>query len=869
MKRLATLPFLLLFSVPALAQRLPHTGDPEQYDLKFAVDLPHARFEGTEVIRVRLSQPTSRIVLNAAELAFRNVTIDSGGTSQQAAVTLERRNETATLTVMRPLAAGTADIHVAYTGTLNNQLRGFYLSKSSSRDYAVTQFESTDARRAFPCFDEPAYKATFAVALTIDRSDMAISNGRVTSDTPGPGPGQHTLTFSTTPRMSSYLVAMAVGDFQCLEGAVDRVPIRICATPDKKNLGRIALESAQEILKFYNRYYAVAYPFGKLDILAVPDFAAGAMENTAAIFFRETDLLADSDAASVDTRKNIASGLAHEMAHQWFGDLVTMRWWDDIWLNEGFATWMANRPLEAWKPEWNIPVDEELETQKALNLDALRSTHAIRSAVSTPTEIDAAFDPISYEKGAAVLRMIEHYVGADTFRTGINAYLQAHAYANATSEDFWNAIAAASGKPVDRILPTFITQVGAPLVDVSRLTCSGSPTVSTRATFTQERFGNDASVRGKAGWQVPACIKVGGTAEPAEACPVLPPQPRALDVAHGCAPWIFANAGAQGYYRTAYPPALLRGLAPDLSTALTAPERLSLIADEWAMVSSGRHTAADYLTLASGFGRESSSGVLADVVDRLALILQYLTTDASGPRFEAFARGMLRPLFDRLGLSAVPSDPDGRRALRAVVVGALGTTGNDPDIVAQARAALDRSLAGGPTLDPTLAPSLVSIAAAHGDAALYDSLLAAAARAGSPGERSLYLDAAADFRDPAVLTRALQRALTPEVRTQDTALYLAPFFNNPVARPLAWAFVKANWTTLAPKMSVFGGDVALMDGLASFCEAGAREDIKTFFATHKLSDSARPLTQTLERITSCMDLKARQTGVVSGWLANQ
>ena len=465
--------------------------------------------------------------------------------------------------------------------------------------------------------------------------------------------------------------------------------------------------------------------------------------------------------------------------------------------------------------------------------------------------------------------MIEHYVGADTFRTGINAYLQAHAYGNATSEDFWNAIARASGKPVEHILPTFVTQAGAPLIDVSRLTCGGDRPMTTRATFSQERFSIETGVRGKAtGWMVPACLKAGGTTESAD-CPVLPPQPQTLDVARGCAPWIFVNRGAQGYYRTAYPPAVLRALAQDLATALTPPERLSLVADEWAMVSSGRHTAADYLTLAAGYGRESSSGVLADVVDRLAFIRQYLTDDTSRPRFEVFARRMLRPVFDRVGWSAPASDSDDRRALRAVVIAALGTTGNDADIAAQARAALDRSVAGGPSLDPTLAPSLVSIAAEHGDTALYESLLAAAARSGSPGERSLYLDATAGFRAPSVLTRALRRALTPDVRAQDTALYLAPFFRNPVARPLAWAFVKSNWAALAPKMSIFGGDVALMDGLASFCDEGSREDIKAFFATHKLSDSARPLTQTLERITSCMDLKTRQTGVVSGWLANQ
>ena len=264
--------------------------------------------------------------------------------------------------------------------------------------------------------------------------------------------------------MSSYLVAMAVGDFQCLDGAQDGVPIRICATPDKKELGHLALESAQQILKFYDGYFAIKYPYGKLDVVAVPDFAAGAMENTAAIFYRETDLLADAKTASVGTRKKIASILAHEMAHQWFGDLVTMKWWDDIWLNEGFATWMANHPLAAWKPEWHIAVDEATETQTALTLDSLQSTRPIHAKVETPGEIEEAFDAIAYEKGAAVLRMIESYVGPEPFRKGINSYLQGYAYGNAASEDFWSAIARSTDKPVDKILATFVNQPGLPLI---------------------------------------------------------------------------------------------------------------------------------------------------------------------------------------------------------------------------------------------------------------------------------------------------------------------------------------------------------------------------------------------------------------------
>src|SRR4051794_29731607 len=458
---------VLLAPLPASAQRLPTTVAPSHYDLAFVVDLARARFEGTETIKVDVHEQTSNIVLNALEIEFHEATIGIGKAAQTATVTLDEAAQTATLTVPKPLPKGETEIHAKFSGVLNTKLRGFYISQTKLRKYAVTQFESTDARRAFPCFDEPSFKATFAVTLTIDRGDIAISNGKVLSDTPGPAITQHTMKFSTTPKMSSYLVAMTVGDFKCVEGAADNIPIRIWATPDKRDLTHIALESAEQVLRFYNSYYAIKYPFGKLDVVAVPDFAAGAMENTGAIFYRETDLLAETKSASVATRKTIASILAHEMAHQWFGDIVTMEWWDDIWLNEGFATWMANKPLEAAHPEWNVPVDEASENQTALNLDSLASTRAIHAEADTPAQIDAAFDAIAYQKGAAVLRMLESYVGADAFRKGINAYLQAHAYGNATSEDFAKSIAASSGKPVERILPTFVNQPGVPLLDVS------------------------------------------------------------------------------------------------------------------------------------------------------------------------------------------------------------------------------------------------------------------------------------------------------------------------------------------------------------------------------------------------------------------
>ncbi len=854
---------LLLNALPASAQRLPTTVTPDHYDLAFVVDLSRERFEGTETIKAQVAETTARIVLNAVELQFHEVTIGSGANAQKADVALDEPNQTATLTVARPLPKGPTEIHVRFTGVLNHQLRGFYLSTGQGRKYAVTQFEATDARRAFPCFDEPAFKATFALTVSLDRGDTAISNGKVLSDVPGPAVTQHTMKFATTPKMSPYLVAIAVGDFQCLDAAAEGVPIRICATPDKKDLGRIALDFAQQILKFYNDYYSIKYPFGKLDVVAVPDFAAGAMENTAAIFYRETDLLADSKAASVGTRKKIASILAHEMAHQWFGDLVTMQWWDDLWLNEGFATWMANKPLAAAHADWNIAVDEALENQRALNIDSLKSTRPLHVDVRTPAQLDEVFDAITYEKGAAVLRRIESYVGADTFRRGVNAYLETHAYKNATSEDFSKALSGTSGKPVERILPTFVNQPGVPLIDVS-LSCVNNRTT---VTLKQQRFilGSAGTASGER-WQIPICLKAPGQAS--STCDVISDSTATMTVGgSGCVPWVFANAGAQGYYRTAYTSEMLRAIAPRIATDLSAPERVSIIDDEWALVRANRHTVADYLTLAAGFGREHTSGVLDEVTDRLAFIHEYLTTDANQSRFREFMRGLLRPLFDELGFAAAPAEADDRRELRAVVVETLGTTAEDPDVISRARAALDKALAGGPALEPTLAGSIVRAAAAHGDVKLFDALTVAADRAAAPEDHYRYLNALTEFRDPPLIDRALQHTLSPTLRSQDASSYLASFFGNQVARPRAWSFVKAQWPALEPKVAIFGGDTGLVAALGQFCDAKTRDEIVSFFTAHKLQGAVRTLDQTVERINNCIELKEKQTEAVAGWLA--
>lgn len=850
---------------PAFAQRLDGNVIPSRYDLAFDVDLAQARFGGVEIIDVDLTQPSRRIVLHALEIQFQEVTVEAGGQTQRAAVSLDAPTQTAAFTVPRAVPAGPARLHIRYTGILNDKLRGFYLSKANNRRYAVTQLESTDARRAFPSFDEPAMKATFKVSLTIDAADTAISNGRLLSDTPGPGAGRHTLAFSETAKMSSYLVAMTVGDFQCVEGESESTPIRICATPDKRELGHVALDAAKQILTFYNRYYSIKYPFGKLDVVAVPDFAAGAMENTGAIFYREVDLLAESN-ASVATMKRIWLVLAHEMAHLWFGDLVTMRWWDDLWLNEGFATWMEKRPIMAAKPEWKIELDEVADTHVAMNLDSLASTRSIHNTVETPAEIEGSFDRIAYEKGAAVMHMIENYVGTDVFRNGVNAYLEKHAFNNATSQDFWTAMTIASGKPIDRILPTFVNQPGVPLIDVSLACTNGATTL----TLASERFltGGPAATttpRNPA-WQIPICVK---TPAGANACQVITtPQATVTLPGPQCAPWALINTGAAGYYRVAYSTANLRALAADATTHLSDAERLSLAADEWALVSLGKHTVSDYLTLVSGFGKERTSGVVDEVAARLGTTHDYLTTSATRGPFELFVQKLFGPLlFEELTLDGTAADNDDRRALRATVIDVLGGAGNDLNLSATAQATLERAMRGGAPLETTAADAIVRVAARHGDAGLWDRLLQASKDATSPAERYRYLYALGSFQNPTLIDRGLNFSLTSDLRSQDAASFLGRFLRSGAARPRAWSFIKQHWAELAPKVTISLGDVRLVESLGSFCDAESRDDVRRFFTTNKLPAASRALDQTIERINNCIALKERQSASLTSWLA--
>ena len=854
--------FVGVFVPCAAAQRLPQIAAPDNYKLSFTPDFAKDNFSGEEKIQVRVLKASPEIVLDAAEITFQDVSITSGGKTQPAKVTLDSAHEMATLTVGQPLQPGPAIIEIHYTGILNNELHGFYLGKDDhGRKYAATQFESTDARRAFPSFDEPAYKATFDVTVTAPKEMAVISNTKVISDVPAQN--AHTVSFATTPKMSSYLVAMVVGQFDYVEGSAEGIPIRVFSTAGKKQLGTYALQSAQDILRYYNQYFAIKYPYGKLDLIALPDFSAGAMENTACITFRENALLLDDQRASVNQHRGVAAVIAHEMAHQWFGDLVTMQWWDDIWLNEGFATWMSDKPLEAMKPEWNVRSDEALGTVEALNVDSLSNTRPIHQAAETPVEIEGLFDGIAYGKAAAVLRMVEAYLGPETFRAGVNEYLKEHAYANATAEDFWNTVARVSHQPVDTIMSTFVKQPGAPIVSLKAQCTNNSATV----TLSQERYFYDRSKFYEGNgqlWNVPVCLRQGAEDKGAGKCELLTKREQEFSLP-GCGPWVLANAGAEGDYRSSYQPQAVQAISHDAETGLAPAERIMLLADIWATMRAGRTDIGDYLTLAEGMQSDRNRAVVQYLLAQVDYAGVYLVDDSDRPAYQLWVRHLLEPLAHDLGFTPKASENDDQKNLRAAVLHTLGITGADPEVLAEARKQARQALQDPASVSPELVPVFFGLAARTGGTEFYDGIMAKAKSAEIPENYYLYLATLSQFSDPKLLRRTLDYAISGQVRSQDVKGVIGRVMQNPDGRDVAWEFVRSHWPDISRAGGPFrSGDI--IGSAGSFCDAEQENQVREFFSTHPTQTSDRLLKQTLERIDYCVDLKSREEDALSAWL---
>ena len=828
---------------------------PRRYQLRIEPDLDTARFRGSEQVSLDVVEPVDEIVLNAADLAMGEVWLsDPHGRRVDAEVRLDGDAERLVLGLATTLEPGEATLHVSFAGELNDKLAGFYRSVYTDADgaervIATTQMEATDARRVFPCWDEPDRKATFAVTLVVADGLMAVSNAGIVAEEPT-GDGRVAVTFADTMPMSTYLVALVVGPLEATAPVdVDGVALRVVHVPGKGHLAPFALEVGAFCLRWFGDYYGIAYPGDKCDLIALPDFAFGAMENFGAITFREQVLLVDPEAVAQGELQRVADVVAHELAHMWFGDLVTMRWWNGLWLNEAFATFMEVAAVDAFRPEWRRWDSFATERSAAFATDSLASTRPIEYPVRSPEEAEGMFDVLTYQKGASVLRMLEQYLGTERFRAGIRRYLAERQYANAETTDLWDAIEAATGEPVRRIMDAWIFQGGYPLVSVEP--AGGGVRLG------QRRFvfaGADPAPA--ASWPVPLLASAGGSAptrvllEGASTDVVLPGRP------------VVVNAGAHGFYRVRYSSDLLASLRSSL--ALLPPvERALLVDDTWAAVLAGDTPAPAFLELAEAFSDEDDRTVWATLAAPLGT-LDHLLDDDARARFAPWVDTVVGPALDRLGWWPATGEDEPTRALRGILISTAGTLGASAEVQSHARRLHDAHLAG-QRVDPDVAAAALAVVASCGTAADYEVMLRRATTSPSPQEAMRYLYALARFPQADLARRTLAMTLTDEVRTQNAPYLVLRALGTREVGAVAWEFLEANWDAVNRRFpdnaipAMLGGITAL-----SVPELAAR--VEAFLDEHPVPQGARTIAQHRERLRVNLALRAREVPRVADWL---
>jgi puromycin-sensitive aminopeptidase len=764
--------------------RLARTVVPSAYRIFITPDLEKFTFSGRVEIDVDIKESVSDLTLNAVELELGAATISADGTSYRSLEhSMDHTYETATFVFDRELPVGPAIVEIAFDGILNDQLHGFYRSTYKDESgvehvIATTQFENTDARRAFPCWDEPAFKATYQVNLTIPSELSAYSNSPVDTDT-DLGNGQRTLSYRPTMIMSTYLVAWVVGPFDESETIdVEGVPLRVITPLGKVHLAGLALEAGAFALRFFTTYFDIPYPGEKLDMIAIPDFSAGAMENLGCITYRETALLVDPATASQPEVERVAQVVHHEIAHMWFGDLVTMEWWEGIWLNEAFATFMQLICTNAFRPEWRVWVSQNTFRDLALQIDGLNSTRPIEYEVISPDDTNGMFDILTYEKGGSVLRMLEQYLGEEVFRDGIRLYLKKHSYANAVTTDLWDALEENSGQPVRNVMDTWILQGGFPLVTLSGGRVTQQP-FSYLPQSETSAIGNEWLVplltRSLNGGETSHHLLAGEAIAITDAAPVV------------------LNAGGSGVFRSRYSSVELGQLAPRVSE-LEELERATLLSDSYAALLANAITWADFYAVASGLGDQDEPNPWETVAAAIDMVRRPLT-DAQRATLRDQARALFGPQLARLGWDPTSDEGELAPQLRAVAIATLGVVGEDEDVQAEAVRRFEAN-----ELNGDIAAAVLRVVANLDRPGDYETFLQRYRDASTPQEEMRYQIGLWAFRDEAVALDAAARTLR-EFRSQDAPLIFPALMRNEVTGPAVWRFVAENWDEVTTRIA--------------------------------------------------------------------
>jgi aminopeptidase N len=852
------------FKFESTPGKLPKDVVPLSYDIHLKPNIEKLTFAGSETVVLDVRKPVKTITLNVNTIMIGSAKLlgADGKVEQDAHVTIDPKEETAALAFDKELPSGQHQISVEFAGKINEHPDGLYYARyqvegSIAKKLMLgTQMEATDARRMFPCWDEPSFRAKFRLTATVPANFTAVSNMPVESQKKTSAGKE--VRFAETPPMSSYLIVFCAGELDAIYGQADGVKIGVVTTRGKAETGRYALESAENILKYYNEYFGEKYPLPKLDLIAVPGGFPGAMENWGGITFYESYLLFDPAKSSELTKQNIFELIAHEMAHQWFGDLVTMAWWDNLWLNEGFASWMGTKCSDHFNPQWRIWLRSNADKQRAMTTDALSATHPIQQPVKTESEAESAGDEITYQKGESFLRMLESYLGEDDFRAGIGSYIQAHKFSNSTTADLWNALADSSRKPVTAIAAGWTEQPGLPLV-LMKSSESG-------LTASQERFTVHQKSPKPLEWKIPIAYRdVSSTTSPAKvflleqkSAPlpnVQPPQNVKL------------NSGDVGYFRTQYDRAHFEKLA-DSVTRLPEADKVNLVSDTWALVEADRGSISDYFKLIEALRKENSLALWEQITATLSSIDFLYWGKNERSAFEAYGRRLLKPVFDRLGWESKKGEQVADGLLRTKLIAELGELG-DEHVIAGARERFQKFVADPNTLPPDLRPAVLDVVGRHADQKTWDKLHELGLKTRNVEEKGNFYHAMAAALSPELAKRMLPLSLTDELPAAQ-ATFLVIWVATAGEQPeIAWDFAQANRQKLDAKLGAVLAVRFVPYLMRGFSDAQRANELETYAQKYMPAGAKSEVDKAAEAIRFNADLKARIIPEIQKWLSQK